>query len=325
MNQRFFQLNFFCYFVEKVISSTRININTKWRQNGLTIAGGNGKGDELNQLSSPLDIDIDDDNQRIYIADQDNHRIVEWKFGAKKGQVVAGGTGKGSRTDQLNEPTHVVVDKKNNSLIICDSENRRVVQWSLNNRTNGQTIISDIACSRLATDINGDFYVSDNRRHEVRRWKLGDKMETVVAGGNGHGINLNQFQHPCSIFVDEDRSVYVSDYFNHRVMKWIKGAKEGVVVAGGQGGGNSLTQLNSPNGIAVDHLGNVYVAESLNNRITRWVKGSKQGSIIVGGNGKGAQPNQFSFPADLSFDREGNLYVVDLENHRVQKFDIDSN
>ena len=49
-----------------------------------------------------------------------NHRIVKWKCDAKNGEVVAGGNGKGNRMDQLNEPTDVIVDKKNNSLIICD-------------------------------------------------------------------------------------------------------------------------------------------------------------------------------------------------------------
>jgi hypothetical protein len=53
-----------------------------------------------------------------------------------------------------------------------------------------------------------------------------------VAGGNGEGNNLNQFNHPSYIFVDEDHSVYVSDLMNHRVMKWMEGAEEGIVVAG---------------------------------------------------------------------------------------------
>jgi hypothetical protein len=45
-----------------------------------------------------------------------------------KGQVVAGGNGKGNRMDQLNKPTDVIVDKKTNSLIIADTENNRVVR-----------------------------------------------------------------------------------------------------------------------------------------------------------------------------------------------------
>jgi sugar lactone lactonase YvrE len=289
----------------------------------MTIAGGNEQGNQLNQLSNPLDIYVDDDDQCILIADNKNHRIVEWKLGAKMGQVVAGGNGEGNRTDQLNKPTNVIVDKATNSVIICDVGNRRVVRWSRRNGTNGQVIISDIDCSHLTMNNNGDLYVSDWKKDEVRRWKIGEINGTTVAGGNGEGNKLNQLNGPTGIFVDEDHSVYVSDIENNRVMKWLIGAKEGFIVAGGQGEGNSLTQLSSPYGMIVDHLGSVYVADSHNQRIMCWSKGSKEGRVIVGGNGKGQQSNQISFPVGLSFDRQGHLYVVDCSNHRVQKFEID--
>ncbi|CAM6005295.1 unnamed protein product [Sphagnum balticum] len=206
--------------------------------------------------------------------------------------------------NQLHSPVDVIVDKKNDSLIICEWGNRRVVQWPRRNGTNGQTIISDIDCRGLAMDNNGDLYVSDDVKNEVRRWKIGDINGTIVAGGNGNGNNLNQLNVPIYLFVDQDHSVYVSDNGNHRVMKWMKGAKEGIVVAGGQGEGNSLTQLSYPEGVIVDHLGRVYVADRCNDRIMRWSEGSEEGQIIVGGNGKGKQPNQFSLPIGLSFDRQ---------------------
>ncbi|CAF3894376.1 unnamed protein product [Rotaria sordida] len=79
--------------------------------------------------------------------------------------------------------------------------------------------------------------------------QLGDKNGTIVAGGNGDGVGLNQFKWPTYIFVDQQETVYVSDTDNHRVMKWNKGAKEGIVVAGGQGHGKTLTQLWNPNGL----------------------------------------------------------------------------
>jgi sugar lactone lactonase YvrE len=291
----------------------------------VTVAGGNGEGNQSNQLSGPRGIHVDDDDQRIYIADDLNDRIVEWKSGAKMGQVVAGGNGVGDRMDQLNQPRDVIVDKKTDSLIICDIQNRRVVRWSRRNGTNGQTIISDIACGGLAMDNNGDLYVSDRIKNEVRRWKIGETNGTIVAGGNGNGSQINQLNNPSYLFVDEDHSVYVSDWVNHRVMKWVKGAKEGIVVAGGQGQGNSLTQLSGPEGVIVDHLGNLYVADMYNHRIICWSKGSKEGRVIVGGNGLGNQSNQFYYPEGLSFDLEGHLYVVDYYNHRVQKFEIDMN
>ncbi|CAF4030114.1 unnamed protein product [Adineta steineri] len=298
-----------------------INVNTKWKQHGITIAGGNRYGDQLNQLSYPLSIYVDDDHQTIYIADCYNHRVIEWKYGAKNGQVVTGGNG--NRSDQLNYPKNVIVDKRNDSIIICDHNNRRVVRCSRQNGKDGETIISDIDCIGLTMDKNGDLYVSDWKKNEVRRWKQGETEGTIVAGGNGQGNHLGQFYYPAYIFVDEDHSIFVSDCVNHRVMKWMNGAKEGIVVAGGKGPGNSLTQLSSPMGVIDDHLGNVYVADHYNHRIMRWCEGSCEGNVVVGGNGKGDEPNQFNRPTDLSFDVKGNLYVVDQGNHRIQKFDID--
>jgi DNA-binding beta-propeller fold protein YncE len=299
--------------------STHINLNTKWRQNGITVVGGNGEGNELNQLSCPEGIYIDDD-QTIYIADWNNHRIMEWKYGSKNGQIVAGGNGQGNRTDQLNYPTDVVVDKENDSLIICDRGNRRVIQWSRRNNTSGQIIISDIDCFSLTMDNNGYLYVSDWIKDEVRRWRIGDRCGTIVAGGNGKGDHLNQLNCPTHISVDKDYSVYVSDRDNHRVMKWVKGAKEVIIVAGRNGQGNSLAQLSYPQGVIVDHLGQIYVADFGNHRVMCWCKGATQGSIVVGGNEAGAESNQFNGLCGLSFDRQGNLYVVDCGNHRIQKF-----
>jgi sugar lactone lactonase YvrE len=262
-----------------------------------------------------------DDDQTIYVADYDNHRIVEWKSGANNGQIVAGGNGQGYRNDQLNRPTKVIVDKETDSLIICDYGNRRVVRWPRRNGRSGETVILNIYCHDLIIDNDGYLYVSDKEKHEVRRWKMGEKNGTIVAGGNC----LDQLNGPTYIFIDEDHSVYVSDRNNHRVMKWLKGAREGIVVAGGQGQGNGFRQLSKPQGIVVDQLGSVYVADSGNHRVMRFRNGAQEGTIVVGGNGRGEQPNQFNGPMNLSFDRQNNLYVVDWENHRVQKFDVNSN
>ncbi|CAF5054257.1 unnamed protein product [Rotaria sp. Silwood1] len=303
-------------------SSIDIHPNAKWAQNGITVAGGNGEGSETNQLNGPFGLYVDDD-QTIYVADPGNYRIVEWKYGATNGKVVAGGNEEGNGTHQLSSPVDVIIDKESDSLIISYVSNQRVVRWPRRNGTSGETIISNIACVGLTMDDNGFLYVVAGRKHEVRRYKIGDTQGTVVAGGNGFGNHLDQLSEPRHVFVDRDHSVYVSDYENHRVMKWKEGAKQGIVVAGGQGQGNSLTQLNHPQGVVVDQLNTVYVADFGNRRIIRWPKGATQGSVIVGGNGCGAQSNQLNGPVGLSFDRHGNLYVVDFGNARVQKFNIE--
>jgi sugar lactone lactonase YvrE len=288
----------------------------------LTIAGEIIQGDQLNRLYKPTGIYVDDDDQTFYVADTVNNRIMKWKFDANNGEVVAGGNGLGYRIDQFTYPRDVIVDKKNDSLIISDKGNKRVMRYSRRNKTNQQVIISNVNCYGLTMHHNGDLYVSDSERHQVRRWREGEINGTVVAGGNGKGDRLNQLDYPTHIFVDEDHSVYVSDSFNERVMKWKKDANEGIVVAGGHGEGSSLKQLSSPEGLIVDHLGNVYIADRSNHRIMRWLAGANEGSIVVGGNRQGNQPNQFYDPGGLSFDRQGNLFVVDDRNNRVQKFDI---
>ncbi|CAM2725125.1 unnamed protein product [Rotaria socialis] len=311
----------------KISSKTKINIpaNATWKQNGVTIAGGHGECDATNQLSYPYGLFVDDD-QTVVIADCGNHRIMQWKNGdTTNGQVVAGRKGAGNGLHQLKRPIDVSIDKETNSLIICDQENRRVVRWSRRSgTTQGEILIDNIYCWGLAMDEQRYFYVSDREKLEVRRYRLGEKNGTLVAGGNGEGDGLNQLNWPASLFVDRDHSVYVSDTWNHRVMKWVEGAKEGIVIAGGQGKGNALTQLSSPTGLFVDTLGTLYVADTRNHRVMRWTQGDKkQGTVVVGGNGQGAEANQFSNPTGLSFGRHGNLYVADWKNHRVQRFSIE--
>ncbi|CAF2106615.1 unnamed protein product, partial [Rotaria magnacalcarata] len=76
-------------------------------------------------------------------------------------------------------------------------------------------------------------YVSDYVKDEVRRYKFGENIGTLVAGGNGKGDGLNQLSGPTYLFVDRQQNIYVSDNNKHRVMKWNKCAKEGIMVAGG--------------------------------------------------------------------------------------------
>ncbi|CAF1466576.1 unnamed protein product [Adineta steineri] len=303
----FIKISFFHHFLEAKWN--------KWKQTGITIAGGNGEGQQLNQLNHPHGISIDE-QKNILIADFWNHRIVLWKYNANQGQIIAGGNGNGSRMDQLSYPTDVIIDQQNHSIIIVDFDNRRVIQWL--NETQ-QILIENIDCVHLALDKHEFLYVSDHKKNEVRRWKMGEYNNegTVIAGGNGYGNQLNQLNCPTYIFVDGDQSVYVSDRNNYRVMKWKKDAKEGKIVAGG-----NLNQLSQPQGLVVDDLGQIYVADFGNHRVMRWYEGKEEGEIVVGGNERGNQLNQLDHPNGLSFDDEGNLYVADFLNHRIQKFEI---
>ncbi|CAF1383847.1 unnamed protein product [Adineta steineri] len=293
-----------------------IHPNATWNKNGQTAIERNSI------LTLPHGLFVAED-QTVYVVDQNNNRIVAWKDGDTRWQVVAGGNGEGDDDNQLDRPTDVIVDKKTDSLLICDYWNRRVVRWPRRYGTRGETILSGISCYGLTMDEEGSLYVSDVVEHEVRRYRRGDSLGVVVAGGNEDGRDLNQLSGPRYLFVDREHSVFVSDYNNNRVMKWAVGANEGIVVAGGRGEGKSLSQLSNPNGVLVDQLGTVYVADSENNRVVRWPQGAQQGTVVVGGNGQGAKSNQLSVPKGLSFDRFGNLYVTEFGINRMVKYTLE--
>ena len=193
-----------------IVDMLTLSMNARWSQNGVTVAGGNGDGNAVNQLDWPRGLDIDDDNQSIVIADYLNHRIVEWNMRASNGKVIAGGGGEGNRLDQLNHPPDVLIDKESNSLFIADRWNRRVVRWlRRQGTTQGEIIVDNIDCYGLAIDHRRYLYVSDTAKDEVRRYTIGDKNAIVVAGGNGQGNQLNRLNCPTYLFVDEEQGVHV--------------------------------------------------------------------------------------------------------------------
>ena len=291
----------------------------KWKQHGTTIAGGNGQGNELNRLKYPYGLAIDETTRKISIADYGNCRIVEWDSNGREGRVVFDGH---EETNQISCPRDVIIDQQMNSLIFTDWISRRVVRYSHQDQT-CRNVISNTDCHGLAMDKDGSLYVSDWKKHEIRRWRRGEAESTVVAGGNEKGNQLNQLDQPTFIFVDDHYALYISDCGNHRVMKWMADAREGIIVAGGNNQGNHLNQLSHPQGIRVDRFGRVYIADQDNDRVIGWDKDAREGVLIVGSNGKGQADNQLNNPTGLAFDRQGNLYVVDQENHRIQHFEID--
>ena len=267
-------------------------------------------------MNCPLGICSDDD-QNVYIVDFINHRIIDWKSNATNGTIVVHEPTSENDTDKLRYPKDVIMDKENNSWIVSDHYNRRVMRWSVeNNRENGEILIKDFSCYGLAMDKDRSLYVSSHYNNEVRRWKKGEQHGTLVAGGNGKGGKLNQLDFPTFICVDRDYTVYVSDSRNHRVMKWLKDSNEGMVVAGANVSAESTAHLFHPGGVIVDELGHIYVADTSTGRVTRWSQGAEGGNTVLGGDAR------LNYPTRLSFDREGNLYVVNWEKNEIKKFQI---
>ncbi|CAF5099777.1 unnamed protein product, partial [Rotaria sp. Silwood1] len=77
---------------------------------GTVVAGGNGQGSRLDQLSGPSYVFLDRDHS-VYVSDCYNHRVMKWEEGTTQGIIVAGGHGQGNSLTQLFCPQGVVVDQ----------------------------------------------------------------------------------------------------------------------------------------------------------------------------------------------------------------------
>ncbi|CAF1104286.1 unnamed protein product, partial [Didymodactylos carnosus] len=99
----------------------------KFRPNtsvGVIVAGGNGVGSGLHQLSIHTPGLMIDQNNNLYVSEHENHRIVKWEPSAQTGILIAGKTNsRGKNSIRLNFPQGIVVDSIHNALYVTDCVN----------------------------------------------------------------------------------------------------------------------------------------------------------------------------------------------------------
>ncbi|CAF3621331.1 unnamed protein product [Rotaria sp. Silwood1] len=99
------------------------------RKQGIVVAGGQGHGNSLAQLSNPCGIVVDQSGT-VYVADNGNHRIMRWSPGDTQGSVFVGGNGPGSQSNQLSYPVGLSFDRDGN-LYVSDQKNHRVQKFNI--------------------------------------------------------------------------------------------------------------------------------------------------------------------------------------------------
>ena len=148
-------------------------------KNGMVVAGGNGQGNQLNQLNFPTYLFIDEE-QAVYMSDNNNHRVMKWNKGAKEGIVVAGEREKGSALTQLYYPQGLFVDTSS-TIYVADSWNHRVMRWP-KGAQQGTVIVGGNGQGNapnqfnrpvaLSFDRHRNLYVVDYNNHRVQRFDL---------------------------------------------------------------------------------------------------------------------------------------------------------
>ncbi|CAF0986837.1 unnamed protein product [Adineta steineri] len=133
----------------------------EYNNEGILVAGGNGEGNQLNQLDDPRFVFVDED-QSVYVSDNSNHRVMKWRKDAKEGRVVAGGNGLGDDLNQLYYPHGVIVDdlgKEEGEIAV--GGNGRGSQSNQFHYPSG-----------LSFDDEGNLYVADHYNHRIQKFEI---------------------------------------------------------------------------------------------------------------------------------------------------------
>ena len=245
----------------------------EWKRgatSGTVLAGGNGQGNQPDQLYCPTDVIFDKETDSLIICDRGNRRVTRWprRKGTQSGETIV---------DNIDCWGLAMDD--DGSLYVTDAGEHEVRRYG-RGETNGIVVAGGNGQGAAPNQLNyptfvcvdGEHavYVSDRDNHRVMKWVKDAKEGIVVAGGRGKGKDLTLLSHPCGVRVDAAGNVYVADWSNNRVMRWCRGASQGTVVLGRNGGGQGANQFNYPRGLSFDRHGHLYVADCNNNRVQRF-------------------------------------------------------
>jgi sugar lactone lactonase YvrE len=205
-----------------------------------------GDGGPANQaaLNEPAALVIDDEG-RLYIADQSNHRVrmVDLKTGVI--QTIAG-----------------------NGIATYDGDGKRAIEIALAGPS-GLALVAD----RL--------YIADTFNGRVRCVELSSGLMTTVAGDGGvyryespSDAPSASLSRPTGIAFDHEGHLFLTDSDNHVIRQWDWESGVGFCVAGqgvpsysGDGGVAREAGLCYPFGIVADRDGALLVADTFNHRI----------------------------------------------------------
>ncbi|MFP5042687.1 hypothetical protein [Parasediminibacterium sp. JCM 36343] len=318
---------------------------------GVTVAGGNGQGNALNQLDlfslafgkgKGGGVAVDD-NKNVYVGDYNNNRVMKWPKGATAGTLVAGGNVlSGPALNQLYHPFGVSISSTG-SLYVVDLDNSRVLKFLPGSLTgiivagpsssHGSTLDKLNNPANLFVDKDSNVYVADagdNRpaflggdpthNNRIMLWPNKATQGTQVAGAaDGSGTDAGHLYLPTGVYVDKSGSVYVADFNNNRIQKWTSPAGPGTTVA------NLGSDLNPTDVVVDENTGLLYITATnyfpplvytnTKHQLLSWVPNATSGTVI---NASAANGDSLASPSGLTLTPDGSIYVVDAKHNRVQ-------
>ncbi|MCC6805697.1 MAG: 6-bladed beta-propeller, partial [Anaerolineae bacterium] len=277
-------------------------------------------------MNHPLDIAVDDANDRVYVAEEFNNRVSVFDKAGNYLTSVQGG--QGDFIETLTRPNGVAV-AANGNLYIADTWNYLIREFT----PNGSLVLSwgqaaqDGAAAQtnpvdgfwgprdVALDADGNVYVADTGNKRVRVYDAnGNFLRDIGSAGSG----LGQLDEPSGLAIDTAaRRLYVADTWNQRVSVFsLDGAPQFTFPVRGW-----YEDLGNRPYVALDTARNlVYVTDPDAGRVLVYdLLGNCVGSF--------GQPSdtpvdstQFDTIGGIAVDADGYVYVADSAAGRLLKF-----
>ncbi len=270
------------------------NLRAVWPHNATFGSTGNGNG----QFSQPAGVAVDASG-RIYVADQQNHRIQIFD---PAGSHVAtmGGPNQGAGNGQFNQPTGVAVDGSG-TIYVADTSNNRIQIFNSSRNHVANIMGGFFLPNGVAVDASGNIYVADTGNGDIKIYGPNMVLSST--------IDVSP-ENPYAVAVDGTGKIYAV-YRNTDKVEVFGSDRNHIA---------NITGFDVPNGVAVDGSGTIYVAD-----------GAAANSVKIFDSGRtptGTIPPDtiprvvlFNNPNGVAVDGSGKIYVADTGNNRIRIFD----
>ena len=164
-------------------ANDRVMRYSEGNNTGVLVAGGNGRGNNTNQLSYPMGIYFESSSNSVLIANRFENNIVRWRIGDSDWTLVAGNlnSSRGNSPSSLNDPFALTIDPM------------------------------------------GNLYVADSGNHRIQFFSLGQAEGRTIAGITGvQGSSSTLLRSPFAITLDNQLNLYIGDTGGHRVQKFLR-------------------------------------------------------------------------------------------------------
>ena len=188
----------------------------KFTNDGQLVASVGTKGTGPSQFNGPRDIAFSTHNKKMYVVDNENHRIQVLNYDLTFSKVL--GRKYGSKNGEFVYPWGVTCDSTGN-VYVADSGNNRIQVFTASGK-----FLRKFGCHGkgvelgwpvgVTVDSRGMVFVSERDSHRVSVFTA--EGQFVTSFGQ-HGAKPGEFDKPTSLAVDDYDTLYVCDILNDRV------------------------------------------------------------------------------------------------------------